>query len=125
MSELLWIRQFLSKLTIEISLTMEMKLDNQAMIHITTNPVFHEWTKHIGVSYHLIPEKKKIISKETCTSHTRSTFTFQLQCALSLTSWECQISSHQLEECEEDTLLFKIYSLFHSYGRLVVICFLL
>lgn len=58
MSELLWIRQFLSKLTIEISLTMEMKLDNQAMIHITTNPVFHEWTKHIGVSYHLIPEKK-------------------------------------------------------------------
>lgn len=50
MSELFWIRQFLSKLTIEISLTMEMKLDNQAMIYITTNPVFHKWTNHLGVS---------------------------------------------------------------------------
>ncbi|RVW98183.1 Retrovirus-related Pol polyprotein from transposon RE1 [Vitis vinifera] len=53
--ELIWLKHLLR----ELRFGKEMKLicDNQAALHIASNPVFHERTKHIEVDYHFIREK--------------------------------------------------------------------
>ncbi|KAL0667809.1 hypothetical protein Bca4012_030513 [Brassica carinata] len=53
-SELIWIRNLLQDLGIEISTPITMHCDNQAAIHIASNSVFHERTKHIEVDCHKV-----------------------------------------------------------------------
>ena len=55
--ELIWLKQLLHELRFGKDSQMTLMCDNQATLHITSNPVFHEMTKHIEVDCHFIREK--------------------------------------------------------------------
>ena len=55
--ELIWLKQLLKELRFGNDGQMTLVCDNQATLHIASNPVFHERTKHIKVDYHFIQEK--------------------------------------------------------------------
>ena len=66
-SELLWLRWLLNDLGVFTSSATPLYCDNQSVIHITHNDVFHERTKHIEIDchfirYHLIHGAIKLIS---------------------------------------------------------------
>ena len=47
--ELIWLRHLLQELRFGNDEQMKLIYDNQAALHIASNPVFHEKTKHIEV----------------------------------------------------------------------------
>ncbi|RVX15329.1 Retrovirus-related Pol polyprotein from transposon TNT 1-94 [Vitis vinifera] len=55
--ELIWLRHLLQELRFGKDEQMKLIYDNQAALHIASNPVFHERTKHIEVDCHFIREK--------------------------------------------------------------------
>ncbi|PNX56197.1 putative copia-type protein, partial [Trifolium pratense] len=63
-SEIIWLRRLLAHLQVEFDSPTILHCDNQAAIHLASNPVFHERTKHIEVDCHFIREfvSKGIIS---------------------------------------------------------------
>ena len=61
-SELMWLKALLTSLGVFHKSAMRLFCDNQAALHIAKNPVFHERTKHIAVSYtHLTLPTKRIV----------------------------------------------------------------
>ena len=66
-SELLWLHSLLSSLGITNSSPMTLHCDNQAALHIATNPMFHERTKHIEIDCHFVCER--IQSNDIITSY--------------------------------------------------------
>ena len=46
-SELTWVKHFL-ELRFEVQLYMDIYCDNKVVVHVASNPVFHDWTKHRG-----------------------------------------------------------------------------
>ncbi|RVW34903.1 Protein plastid transcriptionally active 12, chloroplastic [Vitis vinifera] len=55
--ELIWLRHLLQELRFGKDEQMKLICDNQAALHIASNPVFHERTKNIEVDCHFIREK--------------------------------------------------------------------
>ncbi|RVW65566.1 Retrovirus-related Pol polyprotein from transposon RE1 [Vitis vinifera] len=55
--ELIWLKHLLRELRFGNDEQMKLICDNQATLHIASNPVFHERTKHIEVDCHFIREK--------------------------------------------------------------------
>lgn len=58
--ELMWLKNLLTEIG---QMPIEMHCDNRAAIHISSNPVFHERTKHILVALslmHFIREKYQV-----------------------------------------------------------------
>ena len=55
--ELIWLRHLFQELRFGKDEQMKLICDNQATLHIASNPIFHEMTKHIEVDCHFIREK--------------------------------------------------------------------
>ena len=55
--ELIWLKHLLQELRFGKDEQMKLICDNQVALDISSNPVFHEMTKHIEVDYHFIREK--------------------------------------------------------------------
>ena len=55
--EILWINHLLKKVGMDVVSPAKLWCDNQATLHIASNPVYHERTKHIEVDCHFIREK--------------------------------------------------------------------
>ena len=55
--EFIWLKQLLQELRFGKDGQMTLVCDNQAALHIASNLVFHERTKHIEVDCHFIREK--------------------------------------------------------------------
>lgn len=51
--ELVWLTTLLK----DLKVTLVLFCDNQSVIHIASNPVFHERIKHIEINWHLVREK--------------------------------------------------------------------
>ena len=55
--ELVWLKQLLQELQFGDVTQMTLVCHNQTAFHISSNPVFHERTKHIEIDCHFIREK--------------------------------------------------------------------
>lgn len=68
--ELVWLKQLIQELRfVEVS-QMKLLCDNQATLHIASNLVFHERTKHIEIDCHFVREK--VLSGCIATSYVSS-----------------------------------------------------
>ena len=68
--ELIWLKHLFQELRFGKNEQMKLICDNQAVLHISSNPVFHEMTKHIEVDCHFI--RGKIASGYRTTSFVNS-----------------------------------------------------
>ncbi|RDX95882.1 hypothetical protein CR513_21524, partial [Mucuna pruriens] len=60
--ELIWVKQLIQELKFVYIQQMKLYCDNQATLHIASNPVFHERTRHIEIDCHFV--RKKLLAKE-------------------------------------------------------------
>ena len=57
MCEIMWLHQLLMEVNIMTVVPTKLWRDNQAALHIASNPIFHEQTKHIEIDCHFVREK--------------------------------------------------------------------
>ena len=58
--EIMWLHQLLMEVGIKTPVLAKLRCDNQATLHIASNSVFHERTKHIEIDCHFVREKKQL-----------------------------------------------------------------
>ncbi|CAN4097009.1 unnamed protein product [Withania somnifera] len=58
--EIMWIYRLLKEVGLKFSMPPKLWCDNQAALHIASNPAFHERTKHIEIDCHFVREKIQI-----------------------------------------------------------------
>ena len=69
-SDLVWIKQLVQELKFCDVQLMKLYCDNQAALHIASNPVFHKRTKHIEIDCHFVREK--LLAREISTEFVNS-----------------------------------------------------
>ncbi|CAN4098284.1 unnamed protein product [Withania somnifera] len=55
--EIIWLHHLLSEIGVKHPTPSKLGCDNQVVLHIASNSVYHERTKHIEVDRHFIREK--------------------------------------------------------------------
>ncbi|KAK3032290.1 hypothetical protein RJ639_036247 [Escallonia herrerae] len=68
--ELTWLKSFLLSLGVHHDRPMRLFFDNQAALHIASNPVFHERTKYIKIDCHYVREQ--LLAGNISTAHVRT-----------------------------------------------------
>ena len=59
-SKVQWLHYILHDLGVDHSQSIPMHYDNQAALHIASNPIFHERTKHIELDFDFVREKIQV-----------------------------------------------------------------
>ncbi|KAL0442099.1 UNVERIFIED_CONTAM: Retrovirus-related Pol polyprotein from transposon RE1 [Sesamum radiatum] len=55
--EIFWLVNLLKDMFVEVPKPIHLRCDNESAMHIASNPIFHERTKHIELNCHFIREK--------------------------------------------------------------------
>lgn len=63
--EITWLQHFLQDFLVQQSKPTILFCDNQYALHIATNPIFHEGTKHINIGCHIVRQKLVVGSLKT------------------------------------------------------------
>ncbi|XP_058010210.1 uncharacterized mitochondrial protein AtMg00810-like [Hevea brasiliensis] len=64
-SELQWLSYLLQTFQLQIFLPIPLYCDNKATIHIASNPVFHERTKHTDIDCHVVRDQMLAFDNDT------------------------------------------------------------